>query len=304
MSPTDYLKEALDYIQQNSLNRGKIDWNETWQTGLVEIASAQTLAETYPFIRATLARLGDRHSFFEEPETVRQMMQAVPKPALQPKGHLLSKHTGYLNLPAVIGNPAVLQAYAKAVQQIIREEAQSGAKGWLVDLRQNTGGNMLPMLAGVSSLLGTDCPGSFVYPDGTRLPWICRDGQVKVGDWLGLQLAEVLQLPETLPPLALLIGPQTASSGEILSIAFLGRPCTRSYGEATQGIPTCNDQKKLSDGALINLTVAWSADRTGQLYTGAIQPDQFVKSGEPDADLENDPVIKIAIEWLQQQFDE
>ena len=74
------------------------------------------------------------------------------------------------------------------------------------------------------------------------------------------------------PRVAVLIDGGTASSGEAVAIAFQRRPDTRSFGTATCGLSTANEQYTMSDGASLFLTVAVMADRTKFLYGAQIAP--------------------------------
>ena len=103
------------------------------------------------------------------------------------------------------------------------------------------------------------------------------------------------------PPVAVLIGSQTASSGEAIAVSFRGREQTRFFGEATAGLSTANKGFSLSDGARIVLTTATFADRTGKLYGGPIQPDEGVLSESPEPPVGEDPVVETATGWLQKQ---
>lgn len=72
----------------------------------------------------------------------------------------------------------------------------------------------------------------------------------------------------------------TASAGEAVTIAFRGRPHTRSFGTPTNGVPTANAVFTLSDGALLTVTNALEADRTGRTYTAAIPPDVRIEDDD------------------------
>lgn len=293
-----YLNEVLDFIQHNSIAADKLNWEQVRPESLAQAQAAKTTADLYPLIRAILAQLGDNHSFLLEPANVQKVLAYTPGASDLPQGRQLTSTLGYLNLPAIMGNPAALQAYARAAQQILRDLDRAGVKGWIVDLRENSGGNMFPMLAGLGPLLGVENFGSFVYPGGKRQAWRYREGGLWVDDWLGLQIEEPYKLQESLPPVAILTGRSTLSSGEITLIAFRGRPKTRSFGENTSGLPTCNDQKRLNDGAILNLTVALCADRLGRPYHEAIPPDESIE----ELPGEVDPVLLAAQSWLEEQI--
>ncbi|WP_116105614.1 S41 family peptidase [Lewinella sp. IMCC34191] len=66
---------------------------------------------------------------------------------------------------------------------------------------------------------------------------------------------------------------RTASSGEVITVVFRGRPDTRSFGAATAGYSTTNATIFLSDGAMLNLTVSVYGDRNKHAYGNKIEPD-------------------------------
>ena len=105
------------------------------------------------------------------------------------------------------------------------------------------------------------------------------------------------------PAVAVLTGSLTSSSGEAVVTAFSGRPVTRSFGKATKGHSTANRGYRLSDGALLVLAVSTFADRTGILYGGKIEPDEFIDGSDPwKADAgQNDPAIEAGVAWLTEQ---
>lgn len=68
-----YLNEALDYIQENSVMRARIDWPTLRQEVSELVAQAQTPMATYPAIKRALEILGDHHSHFRHPASVRRL---------------------------------------------------------------------------------------------------------------------------------------------------------------------------------------------------------------------------------------
>jgi C-terminal processing protease CtpA/Prc len=108
----------------------------------------------------------------------------------------------------------------------------------------------------------------------------------------------------TLAPLesanvAVLTGPRTASSGEAVTISFIGRPRTRSFGLPTAGLSTANATMTLPDGAMILLTTAVEADRTGKRYGEKLAPDEVLPAAASGAT--DDPQLDRAVAWLKSQ---
>jgi C-terminal processing protease CtpA/Prc len=109
------------------------------------------------------------------------------------------------------------------------------------------------------------------------------------------------QLKNPEPPVAVLTSRLTVSSGEALTIAFRGRPRTRSFGEATAGLPTTNRSIPMIDGAVLQVTTARWADRTGRVYEGRIAPDQVAEIDWTRIGSDDDPVLQAATAWLLEQ---
>jgi C-terminal processing protease CtpA/Prc len=207
---------------------------------------------------------------------------------------------GYLALPGLlVGNVAdYRKAYARTAQMLIQEIDQCTTCGWVIDLRRNVGGGVWPMWVGVGPVLGEGEFAGFVGP-GETLRAIYCDGKASMepGDVLE-EIEEPYNLKRSCPPVAVLTGPLTGSSGEFVALAFRGRPHTRSFGEPTYGVPTGNDSKQLGDGALIALTTHLGADRTGKTYDGPLFPDQPVTIDWGEVGTSDDPVLQAAIDWL------
>jgi C-terminal processing protease CtpA/Prc len=147
---------------------------------------------------------------------------------------------------------------------------------------------MWPMLAGLKPFLGNEGLGTFERPDGSSPKWVAGDhvGVEPPAALAGLERAWV----------AVLTGPRTASSGEAVAIAFRGRPRTRSFGQPTAGLSTANGEYPLPDGAMIFLTDAVEADRTGRRYGDAIEPEERMEADTNAVDV----TLLAATRWLKQ----
>jgi C-terminal processing protease CtpA/Prc len=155
---------------------------------------------------------------------------------------------------------------------LVRQASESNICGWIVDLTQNSGGNMWPMLTGLREILGDEPYGWFVDADRIR-PWLAgaQGGSASLDDRRASS--------SRLLPVAVAIGARTASSGEMVAIAFKGRPKSTFFGASTAGLVTGNVVRPLSDGSQLLITGTRVADRDGNLINSAIRPD--VESAGP-----------------------
>ena len=288
------LDAAVDLVRKNAWMRDNIDW-DVMQSELRSFAAgAVHTADVYPAIQYLLASLKDRHSFLMPPAASRDFdTGGAANPPISVKD--LGDRIGYVNVPRYLGgDPAASRDFATNAHGQLAMTMDRAGCGWIVDLRNNGGGNMWPMLAGLKPFLGDEPLGTFVSRESTSPPW-------KAGQAVGVEP------PASLRPLenawvAVLTGPRTASSGEAVTISFKGRPRTRSFGQPTTGLSSSNGTFRLPDGATILLTTAIEADRTGKRYGEKVDPDEIVPSPTPGATPANpvdDATIAAATSWLK-----
>jgi C-terminal processing protease CtpA/Prc len=294
-----YLTDALDVMQANSVNKHKVDWAALRADIMKSAAAATTISDTYPLIKLALSRLGDHHSLFMDPQKAAAEQQGTNPVPEKPTVKLVNGRIGYVLVPGYLGlNQDLLNRYGTDMQQQIQAVDRGRPCGWVVDLRGNEGGNMWPMLIGIGPILGEGKAGSWVDAEGSVTAWAYVGGEGLAGTAVQSQ---VIGKPHLLaspgPPVAVLFGGDTASSGEIIAISFIGRPHARSFGGNSYGDTTANSGFPLSDGALIFLTTAVDADRTGRTYGDPLVPDVPVSGDNSRAG----PIPTEALRWLGAQ---
>ena len=243
----------------------------------------------------------------------RRVTLALGFAALNPLPDSFKTPAGYglIDLPGHMGDgelPGGLD-YASEVRKAFYALEAESVSAWIIDLRRCDGGNMWPMLAGLTPLLGIGDYGSFADIVGSN-DWVWGFDGVEVRAHQNEQKGNyIVKIPDFLPlkkpdaPVAVLTSEVTSSSGEFIVIAFLGRPQTRTFGLPTGGLTSSNSLHALADGSELFLKAHLGADRLRHVYNEAIQPDTTVPIdwslyGKPD-----DPVIVAAEVWLQNWFE-
>ncbi len=289
----DYLLEALSLMESRYLHSDRIAWPSVRAAALARIENAKATGDTYAAIRHALADIHDRHSFLLAPHELERMAHPArstrtPRPySSNPFGRLTEEHLAYVVVPPHVGtgwgsvyylNDSSGREYAHALRTLLRDLDAQRPLGWVVDLRTNVGGNMWPMLDGLGPLLGEGRIFAIHMPQwGRRVDTWLVAGQASSGPpWfggLGLRGPKNLPLRTASGPVAVLVGPRTASSGEAVAVAFRGRPDTCFAGAPTAGLATSTICFSLSDGAELCLAIGYLVDRTGRQYEGPIAPD-------------------------------
>lgn len=203
---------------------------------------------------------------------------------------------GYIRVPGFGGLGKVMNGFATQIQDGIRELDKRPLRGWIVDLRLNTGGNMFPMIAGLGPLLGNGDLGEFITST-ERQTWFYRDGKTGIDTETILSIKPYKVKNRNLP-MVVLIDDFTASSGEATAISFVGLPNVVLMGGPSAGLTTGNEFEFLSDGAAVNLCEAVEADRTGKVYGGKMIPDAPVRTNWADLAGPRDGAIVAAMKSI------
>src|ERR1700727_3834452 len=185
-----FLDNAIDIMRQHDLHGQGVDWTELRTEAFQRAGGAFNPIDTYPAIYWALVQLSDPVSHLPLPPGLYPdqiaLLQQAEKEALSnapggprvdnsiptaftsrrlPEGHVITaqgRNFGYVVLPrcSAKDNDGLL-LYAADVRRILTELTAQSPKGWIVDLRGNTGGNMWPMLAGIGPILGDGVVGAF-----------------------------------------------------------------------------------------------------------------------------------------------
>jgi carboxyl-terminal processing protease len=326
-----FLDNAIDIMRQHTLHSQDMDWDALRTEAFKRASGAFNSSDTYPAIYWVLVQLRDPGSHIHLPAGLYPdqiaLMQQEEREALDsapagsrtatlpptpftarrlPEGHIVTvqgKNFGYIVLPRCPAkdNEGLL-LYARDVRRILTDLSGLNPKGWIVDLRGNTGGDMWSMLTGIGPILGDGAVGAFVATD-SKMTWFYQDGKTGTRNPAGLETvsltltdAPVLLSPPT--PVAVLVDSSTANSAEAIAIAFHGRRDTRFFGTRTAGKSTGVQPFKLDDGAEIYLTTAIDADRTGKPFPDGFTPDQIIQSPGTLPQPNNDQALLAAQAWL------
>jgi len=295
----DYLDRAISLIREHHKDSRAADWDQIRRQALDDIAAANTTSETYPAIWRVLRTLGETHSFLVEPDSAGQDLSAASEHfegepnAPMPTWEIVQNRYAVVRLPDLntmaADGEASGKAYTAALRQGLERMDRDDLCGWVVDLRGNGGGNMWPMLQGLDPLLGSPPFGYFTLRGSKVSMWSRTNGSVLAVREDVSPSAPSYVLKRGQSPLAVLLGPETSSSGEMTAIALIGRDKVRTFGAPTAGFTTGNSVYSLSDGAFLVITTVAVRDRKGKDHIGPIVPDVATT---------NDEAESTAIDWL------
>ena len=309
------LDEALNFMKKNYYRRDFIQWDDLTTRAKMRLMESGNCDDAYETISWCFRQLNEQHSFVMSPDKAARYnydtssLQAPPplKDLVgEIKGEWLSDSIAYLTIPWVSTTDSlVCMNIADSLQALIARLDTRKISRWIIDLRNNSGGNCWPMLAGIGPLLGEGVCGYFVASE-QRIPISYRNGAACQGRHVLCRVSgEGYRTQCSRKSVIVLTGRKTVSAGEIVALAFKGKEQAWLFGEPTAGLTTANATYSLSDHSMLVLTVCQEADHTGRICQGSIVPDKLIPphannpiSGDAVAD---DSARSAAVSWLRTQ---
>jgi len=288
------VEEAAGKIERHAYYADRVDWKQALAQAKLQVRDPQAFDEAHSAISGMLRQLRDGHSFLLRPDRTKAIFEnkAVDDIAIDTRdlGDVF-----VVAVPTFVGTQAVReQEYSTRLHSAFERNGNPPRCGWVVDLREDRGGNMFPMLAGLAPLIGTGDLGKFVDRSGREKPWPVR--RIYVDARMDISAFEAPDLRSA--RVAVITGRNTMSSGEAVAIAFRGRANTRSFGEPTAGKSTGNEGFELGDGSMMLITTVLMADRNGVRFGRPIEPDESADA-RIGKGIEDDAALASAVRWLR-----
>lgn len=307
------------FIKFNSIHRTKVDWKQIDKSFNEQIQNSKSLNDTMNSFVTVLKSLSDVHSqiylnnqyyghYPSFDDTVMAWFKPLNDKAISETNkiytHNIVKGIGYIRVPACqVFASEQINSFAQSLADSITRLLKKSKKGIIIDLRLNGGGNIYPMLSGLSQLLGNQ---TVAYEtdinDSIVRTWEIRDGNFFIGGYKTTNI-KVKPIPIlTKIPIVIIIGPVTKSAGSMVAIAFKGRPNTYFIGEPTaDGYTTSNGYFQFASNLILNFATNFVADRNKMIYKTTVNPDLTINERDNFDNLLNDEKIKEAIKWLTEK---
>ena len=270
-TPESYVRHCVFLLDRDGLYADTPAWKAKKKEILAEAKAISSLDEAHDLVQAAADVAGGKHSFLIPPVTDTTSYQEFP-----PEVQLLEENILLVKLPAHTGVKISDSIYVHTVFDFLQEHLD--ATGVIVDLRDNTGGNMGPMITAVSPLL----------PDGIVLKFKSRKRTTPIG--LKNLTYTYNIVPENFgkfpssTPVAILTNGMTGSSGEATLLCFRGLDNTRTFGSPSAGYASGNVTHTLSDGYRFAITRSCDVARTGEIFCDdPIDPDVATETPLEDA---------------------
>lgn len=269
---------ALDLVKSKAYRSKSVDWTAVEdQARIIEKNQGEDEA-----IRFVVAALADRHTSYRAPTS---------PTATSPRPQAVQSEIATV-LPSIDQIPALqinrwagkdqvgaTNTVRSALSQIMKHQPC----GLILDFSENSGGNMWPMLVGLSPLLSEGQLGIFRSAEGTISKIEKTNGLVTLGGkphFLNYPQSATFQ--DAAPFIAIVIGKKSVSSGEITPLMFYGQKNVKFFGHKSSGFTSANQVFPLPNGGTLVLTTSMTEDRNGRSHPDGIEPD--IASAQPFED--------------------
>lgn len=273
-----YGKVSIGIMDSNGYYANNEKWEEQKIKALNEIKKLSTYEESYPVIEESLKIAGGKHSFLLLKDDLQEKKSKDEMPVVGRLEDIL-----IIELPSILDAQNNGKKYAEIVLEFLGENQD--IKGVVIDLQNNTGGDMGPMVTSVSPLLPD---GEILFFVDSQKEWrvLLEKGLVSGG---GTKIVTDVQPFKLDVPVALLTNEMTASSAEALIMSFIDLERVKIFGKPTGGYASSNVPYPLFDGAIMFLTTAFNKTPQGKMF----YEDRIPVDNETDQPLEE------AIGWLE-----
>ena len=318
--PADSIYEI---IKTQSVHADKLNWKKTDKLFYQLLSEAKMNQDSIIALVRVFEEMNDVHSSitynnhtynYYYPATVVETAQVMPllKRTQNEDGIIriavLNEKTGYIQIPGISAFGANSDSYTQKIKDSICVLKNKGISSCIIDLRLNSGGNMYPMLGGLSCFFEEGKIASTVNGKGEVL----FDLNIKndnfyfsnpAGEnWQMTYAKDTCETKFNKMPVVVLLSYITASSGQVTAIAFKQRPNTFFIGENTAlGYATGNNYFYFSPQLSMNLSTAFNSDVKGNIYYENVLPDRYILSGDNFEDILQDEKVKNALLWLDKE---
>ncbi len=307
------LNQLIEYTEQHSLYRENVGW-DTLRSQMYDLAKeAQKVEDLGPALKHMLKALNDEHGRIFHNNQILAFYSAGLKPYqksfdsnlynliqyAQTYPFLAQKINDDIGYVRIVGLPmGDNEKMTKDILDAVCPILEAKVSKWIVDLRYNGGGNMFPMIEGISAIAGDGMVGGTAGVNAEESStWEIKADDFYYDDYsIAVKKSCTYDLS---PKVAVLTSLYTASSGEALAVIFKGRKNTRFFGEKTLGMITSTNWQAINDSIAINISESYYKDRNGTVYKDYVDVDEYIPF-EPTQQLEADSAILKAIEWLNE----
>ena len=297
----EVVRRAIELVEANALPpRDRQEYTKAKDRLLAALDAAGDQTDRrllFQHVNAVLWTLDvDRHSFISAPARYQQVRQAVQAASAAQPASFASIETAHGKVlhwtpPQSMGGmeveaPLFLKRFMADAAAL---PSLPGTCALVVDLSAQRGGNAWPPFAAMHPLFSAGNTAVMVDRDGRRQRYVHPQTLAQIEQRHGGQIQNPLRRFAG-TPVAVVVGENTSSAGEMLLIALMGESARiRTFGATSHGFTTANMTYPLADGSTLVLTERRYALGDGPVIRGGIPAQVPAAAGA---------AVAVAAEWV------
>ncbi|WP_444957743.1 S41 family peptidase [Microbulbifer sp. ZKSA002] len=289
----DKLKEyALSLIKDHYILRDTIDITEFEQFADDVFMGVQNDDQADAALTALFSKLNHKHlTIYNRADTSAHGKTRQLKSELS----LVGNKTALISLPKKFGSETARQAEFTRTGALIEKYSENGVQNWIIDLRDQPGGNLVPLFYLTRQFFSDQQLYSSQLVDGSEEFFWLKDGSVEAGNRASMERSlsrkdnSTAHHPLSKARVIVLISDDTGSAPEMLAQTFSDRENTILIGSETAGLMSTNYTFEFTNGTTIALPIGQSASIRGEL----------VYKIQPHINTEPDEALSVALKYLE-----
>ena len=292
-----FFNNTFDHIENLSIKNRDIDWINLKETVKDSINSFNNNEDVYNAIGYIIDLINDGHSIFIPPQdpdkgpiTNPLLIDTLSVPSINRQ--VIANNIGYIKIPGFLANDSITAEYTLAIRKaLIDIDTTTKLSGWVIDLRNNNGGEITSASLGLSPLFEEPLIGILCDNKDTFVNISSINDCIYWKDIKRDSLSYTSVLNNKNRKIAVLVNKKTASAGEFLALAFKFQKNTKLFGEKTKGLTS---GLRLIDfyrsNAKILLATYYCCDKERNILNVIT----------PDFECDDEESLEKAIDWIKQ----
>ncbi|MGN6421389.1 MAG: S41 family peptidase [Pseudobacter sp.] len=309
-SLVNHIDSCLAILQQHSLYSKRVNWPSVKAAVLSQIKLPATKEQLSGPLHIAFDALGDKHAVYyhyadeykiQNPSLYARYSDSIRAAWL--KGPRISGEKigamAYVRVPYMgVTKQVDIDGMANWLYRTVADLQLQNPSGWIIDLRLNGGGNVIPMLAGLAPFFKDGVVSYYLDKDGNASGKSSfQNGELFIDGTKACTINNK-NVNISSAPVAVLIGPGTASSGEITAAVFRQRPCTKLFGESSAGLANSTQGFLLGKDVYFLISTSRIGNKNKKPLPEIVIPDVPVKGNDAFGSIEKDITVQRAIKWL------
>lgn len=153
-----FFEQTFNVIESESLLRDSINWTDLKETVEDSIKYFKSNDDAYKAIAYTIKLINDGHSIFIPAQNLNT--ESIYNPLLidtlkipMIANEVIDGRVGYIKLTGFFGNDSLSSLYVSQIRKrLVALDSSSNLDGWIIDLRNNTGGKLTNEPLGLAPL--------------------------------------------------------------------------------------------------------------------------------------------------------